>query len=90
MRMRKRLAVVMAIMLAFMALVLNGCMPSDANNLGNMYFNDIAPNTANTYNNGSLTFVANGYFQNIYLNGTLLTPTVGALPALGSARIVCG
>ena len=91
MRMRKRLAVVMAIMLAFMALVLNGCMPSDANNLGNMYFNDIAPNTANTYNNGSSTFPwATGYFQNINLNGTLITATVGALPALGSGELWVG
>ena len=91
MRMRKRLAVVMAIMLAFTALVLNGCMPSDANNLGNMYFNDIAPNTANTYNNGSSTFPwATGYFQNINLNGTLITATVGALPALGSGELWVG
>ena len=66
-------------MLILMMLSLTSCLPQDANNLGDMYVNNLYPNKTDTYNNGSLTYEWNvGYFKQIYLNGTLLTPGGGS------------
>jgi len=75
------------ILLIIILLVLSSCMPQDANNLGDMYVNNIYPNPTNTYSLGSSTYQWNvGYFKSIYLNGSLLTPNGGGgVPSGGTA-----
>ena len=83
----RRFKYVGTILLIIILLVLSSCTPQDANNLGDMYVNNIYPNPTNTYSLGSSTYQWNvGYFKSIYLNGSLLTPNGGGgVPSGGTA-----
>ncbi len=81
----KRQIALVVLSLAFVALLVVGCMPGDPM-LDDLYTKSLYPGTTNTYSVGSLVRqYLNGYFQNVYVNGVAVTPGIAAPHNLLSA-----
>jgi hypothetical protein len=85
--MKNKFIVCLIGLFAIISLILTGCMPQDANGLGDLYTNNIYPSPTNTYNLGSASLTwANIWTTNI--NGSPYSP--GGVPALTNGHIFVG